>query len=79
MGIGVSILLIAAGLILALAVDVQLSGLDLDVVGWILVLAGVIGLILTMVIWGPRRTPPPVAGRGEYVEERRTYEDPPRY
>ncbi|MDP9417406.1 MAG: DUF6458 family protein [Actinomycetota bacterium] len=79
MGIGVSILLIAVGLILALAVEFEVSGLDLDVVGWILVLAGVIGLILTMVIWGPRRTPPPAAGRGEYVEERRTYEDPPRY
>ena len=78
MGIGVSILLIAVGLILALAVEFDLAGLNIDIVGWILVLTGVIGLILTMVIWGPRRTPPP-ATRGEVVEERRTYEDPPRY
>ncbi len=77
MGIGVSILLIAVGLILALAVEFDLAGLNIDVVGWILVLAGVVGLIMTLVVWGPRRTPP--AGRSEVVEERRTYDDPPRY
>ena len=55
MGIGASILLIAIGAILTFALNAQVGFLDLDVVGWILMLAGVAGLIWTMLIWGPRR------------------------
>jgi len=55
MGIGASILLIAVGAILTFALNVQVGWLDLDVVGWVMMLAGVIGLILTTIIWGPRR------------------------
>lgn len=72
MGIGVSIFLIAVGLILALAVNVDLQGVSIDVIGWILVIVGIVGLLLTMLVWGPRRT-----ARGEAVEERRTYDDRP--
>lgn len=56
MGIGASILLIAIGAILTFALNVQVGFLDLDVVGWVLMLAGVVGLIFTTVIWGPRRS-----------------------
>jgi hypothetical protein len=55
MGIGASILLIALGAILAFAVNFDLAGLDVHVVGWILMIAGLIGLIMTAFIWGPRR------------------------
>jgi hypothetical protein len=55
MGIGASVFLIAVGLILALAVDLEVSGIDLVVVGWILVAAGVLGLIMSFALWGPRR------------------------
>jgi hypothetical protein len=55
MGIGASILLIAIGAILTFAVNVQVGWLDLDVVGWVMMLAGVAGLIMTTLIWGPRR------------------------
>ncbi len=57
MGIGASVFLLAIGGILALAVrDTTLGGvLDLHVVGWILVLVGLIGLITTLVIFGRRR------------------------
>ncbi|MDQ1620367.1 MAG: hypothetical protein QOE19_2936 [Actinomycetota bacterium] len=72
MGIGVSIFLIAVGAILAFAVNADISGLDIAVVGYILMIVGVIGLIMTAFIWGPRRTAAP---RGEVVEERRTYDD----
>ena len=48
MGIGGSIFLIAVGAIIAFAVDVSVGWLDLQVVGWVLMLAGVIGLILTL-------------------------------
>ncbi|AVT38753.1 DUF6458 family protein [Plantactinospora sp. BB1] len=55
MGIGTSIFLIALGAILTFALNVSVGGLDLDVVGWILMAAGVLGLIMTMVIWNNRR------------------------
>ena len=72
MGIGVSIFLIAVGAILAFAVNYDINGLDIAVVGFILMIVGLIGLIMTAFIFGPRRT----AGRGDtVVEERRTYDD----
>lgn len=55
MGIGVSIFFIALGLVLALAVDFDVAGLDIHVIGWILVAVGVIGLLMTALIFGPRR------------------------
>lgn len=54
MGIGVSIFLLAVGAILTFAVDAELSGISLSTVGIILMVAGGIGLLLTLVIWGPR-------------------------
>lgn len=73
MGIGVSVFLIAVGAILTFALNVRIGVLDLDVVGWILMAAGVLGLIVTMVIWGGRRrsvvTTQPTEVRR--VEERR--------
>ena len=84
MGIGVSIFLIALGAILTFATDVSVSGLDLDVVGVVLMLAGALGLVMTLLIWGPRRRAARVervdrgvVPRREVVEERRTYDDPP--
>ena len=56
MGIGASIFLIALGLILALAIDVDLSGIDLQTIGWILTLVGIGGLVLTLTVWNRRRT-----------------------
>lgn len=55
MGIGFSIFLLAVGAILAFAVNATVAGLDISIVGWILMAAGVIGLILTMVVLAPRR------------------------
>jgi membrane protein implicated in regulation of membrane protease activity len=55
MGIGVGIFLIVIGAILAFAVDATVAGLDLDVVGWILMLAGVAGLIFFLYFWHRRR------------------------
>jgi uncharacterized membrane protein len=57
MGIGVSLLLIAVGLILALAVHSSVSGVDISLVGWILAIVGFTGLViaLTFVESLPRR------------------------
>ncbi|MEU7802850.1 DUF6458 family protein [Micromonospora arborensis] len=55
MGIGGSIFLIALGAIFAFAVEADLGWLDLSVVGWVLMLAGVAGLITTLYFWNSRR------------------------
>ncbi len=55
MGIGASLFLIAAGAILTFALHLHAGGVNLDVVGWILMVVGALGLIVTMVIWGGRR------------------------
>jgi hypothetical protein len=46
MGLGVSILLIAAGAILAFAVNTQVSGVDIQTIGWILLIVGIVGAVL---------------------------------
>ena len=63
MGFGTSIFLIAAGAILALAVNATVQGLDLVVVGWILMGVGALGLFVSLAFWdswggfgGRRRT-----------------------
>ena len=74
MGIGVSIFLIALGAILAFAVDVSVSGLDLNTIGVILMIIGVVGLAGTMLRlnggggWygGARRT---TVVRDDYIDE----------
>jgi hypothetical protein len=50
MRIGTSIGLIAIGLILALAVRVDLGGLDLQLIGWILAVVGAVGLVASLLI-----------------------------
>jgi hypothetical protein len=55
MGIGVSIFLIAVGGILAFAVDFSLWWLDINVAGWVLMVVGDLGQLLTLLLWGRRR------------------------
>ena len=40
--------------ILTFALNVSVSGVNLDVVGWILMIVGVLGIVLELAIWGPR-------------------------
>lgn len=51
MGLGVSLFLIAIGAILAFAVDAEVSGLDVQTIGWILLAVGALGLLLSMMFW----------------------------
>jgi hypothetical protein len=51
MGLGVSILLIAAGAILAFAVNTTVSGIDIQTVGWILLIVGIVGGVVSMIFW----------------------------
>ena|SRR5437764_3600401 len=58
MGIGVSIFLMAVGAILAFAVNVPSDGINLDTVGVILIILGLVGLLASLVLWEdwtPRR------------------------
>lgn len=63
LGIGVSVFLLA---ILAFAVHASVSGVDIQVIGWILMGCGVLGLFLTTLAFGRRDrvvTDPPVVER----------------
>lgn len=62
MGIGVSLILIAAGAILAFAVHVTTTGLNINAVGYILLVVGAVGALISLAFWsswggiGRRRT-----------------------
>jgi Domain of unknown function (DUF6458) len=53
--LGTGIFLLALGAVLTFAVNVQVSGINLDVVGWILMAAGALGIIVELAVWAPRR------------------------
>ena len=72
MGIGVSILLMAAGAIMTFAVEVENpDGFNINTVGIILMIAGAIGLVATLLVFGRRRDT--VVERGDTVVERDVY------
>jgi Flp pilus assembly protein protease CpaA len=62
MTIGGSLFLIAVGAILAFAVTASVAGVDLQTVGWILMIIGVIGLILGLFLMNRARSAPPPGG-----------------
>jgi tellurite resistance protein TehA-like permease len=73
MGIGTSLFLIAAGAILRYAITESISGVELDTVGLILLIVGVIGLIISLVLMlAPRR-------HETVVTQDRPLDPPPRY
>jgi hypothetical protein len=51
MGIGVSLLLVAAGAILKFAVTATTSGVNLGTVGVVLMVVGAVGLLLSLLFW----------------------------
>lgn len=59
MGIGTSIFLIAAGAILRYAVTASVQGVELQTVGLILMIVGIIGLVIALAVLflGDRRSP----------------------
>jgi hypothetical protein len=54
MRLGTAIVLLALGAILTFALRVDVSGLDLQIVGWILMIAGALGIVLELAVWAPR-------------------------
>ena len=55
MAMGSAILLLALGAVLAFATTFDLPGIDLQMVGIILMITGVIGLLLDVLFFRPRR------------------------
>lgn len=51
MGISLSVLLIALGAILTWALSADVSGIDLQVAGVILMVVGAVGLIASLIFW----------------------------
>jgi len=51
MGISASLILIAVGAIIAFAVNASVSGLDLNTIGWILMIVGAAGLVISVIFW----------------------------
>ena len=69
MGIGASVFLIAVGAILTFAVQMEpIAGLDIDTVGVILMIAGAIGLLWSLLFLSRGRWGGGVV-REEYVDE----------
>ena len=66
MGIGISLLLMAAGAVLIWAVDYSVSGVELVTIGWILLVVGAIGALLSLIFWSSWGGVP---GRRTYREE----------
>jgi Domain of unknown function (DUF6458) len=72
MTIGASIFLIAVGAILKYAVDVTVSGIEIQTIGLILMIAGVVGLIIGLFLLTQTQR------RGRVVYDDRDPVAPPR-
>ena len=93
MSLGVSIFLLVVGAVLTFAVDVSTSGFSLNTVGIILMAAGALGVVLSLLFWssfspyrrrsvapGERLVPPEervVPPEERVIEERRIERDYP--
>jgi heme/copper-type cytochrome/quinol oxidase subunit 1 len=69
MYLGSAIGMIALGAILAFAVEFDIAGININMVGFILMVVGVIGAVLSLTVWGNATT----TGRREVVRERDVY------
>jgi predicted membrane channel-forming protein YqfA (hemolysin III family) len=79
MSIGASLFLLVVGAILTFAVNVTTSGFNINTIGIILMVAGVIGLLMSLLFWSsfaPYRRRRVVPG-DTVIEERRIDRDIP--
>ena len=69
MGIGVSLILIAAGAILTWAINVSSSGFNINTIGIILMIVGGVGLLLSLMFWSSWGGVGGTRRRTTYVED----------
>ena len=58
MATGISLFFLAVGAILTFAIDTNVSGVDIDTIGVILMVIGLLGMLFSLVLWDtwtPRR------------------------
>lgn len=72
MATGISLFFLAVGAILTFAVETNVSGVDLDTIGVILMVIGLLGMLFSLVLWdnwGPRsyRNDDEAVGRRDVV------------
>ncbi|MFG1805509.1 hypothetical protein [Streptomyces sp. NPDC049040] len=75
MGIGGCIILIAVGAIITFATDWHAKGVNMDLLGLIMMAVGVIGMAAYVSIFKRRRIPPTADGNVPPVVEERYYTD----
>lgn len=82
MRIGGSLLLIAIGAILRWAITVRVNGINLDAIGVILMVVGVVGFVLSLILLATRRRTEivrrDIRADAAPVESRTTYMTPTR-
>ncbi|MGH3050779.1 MAG: DUF6458 family protein [Gaiellaceae bacterium] len=66
MGLGVGLFLAAIGAVLAFAVTDTVSGVNIHAIGWIVLIVGIVGIVLSLVFWSSW------AGPGYWTTRRRT-------
>jgi hypothetical protein len=79
MALGTSLFLIAVGAILRYAVSDSIPGIDLPVIGLILMVVGVIGMLISffmMTMWDRDRRGPGVVEERRVVDRRDPHRDP---
>ena len=64
MGLGVSLILIAVGAVMAWAVHVSTHGFNIHTVGHILLVVGIVGGLLSMIFWSSWAGPGYFSQRG---------------
>jgi hypothetical protein len=67
MGFGVGLILTAVGAVLAWAVHVDTQGFNVNTVGYILFVVGIVGTLLSLVFWSSWAGPGYFAHRREYA------------
>ena len=75
MGLGVGLILAAVGAVLAFAVNTTVSGVDIHTIGWILLIVGIVGFVLSMIFWSTWAGPGYWSGRrrATYVDDAPPY------
>jgi Domain of unknown function (DUF6458) len=74
MATGISLFFLAVGAILTFAVHTAVNGVDLDTIGVILMVIGLLGMLFSLVLWdnwSPRRARPAAYDDDVIVDRRR--------
>ena len=69
MGFGVGLILTAVGAILAWAITASPNGVNVHAIGYILLVVGIVGMLVSLVFWSSWAGPGYFTGRRAYVDD----------